>query len=66
MMIRRILALFGYIKIPREAVELSMLLEDECKLMATVLQTSEIARVHEAAHTLTEFLRSGRLISKRS
>ena len=62
-MIRFILSLFGYVHVPREAVELSMFVEDYCALVADVLKSSEVVRIHKAAHAITEFLRSGRLIS---
>ena len=62
-MIQTILAFFGYTKIPIEAVQLSMLVESEHRRVAEKLPDNEYAqRIYKAAKTITEFLRSGRLL----
>ena len=74
-MIRTILAFFGYIKVPREAVQMSMLLEDDFKdLIDLFMDIGEDAPTYKnlAKHlkdrkrgmeAMTAFLRSGRLLT---
>ena len=68
-MIRTILAYFGYVKIPKEAILLSMSIEDLIVAVAKQGKCSSpeaeayISMRVEAAKTITNFLRSGRLIS---
>ena len=73
-MIRTILAFFGYIKIPIEVVQISMLLEDDFKdLIDLFLDIGEDAPTYKklavhlksrkrAMEAMTAFLRSGRLL----
>ena len=74
-MVRTILAFFGYVKVPKEAVQMSMLLEDDFKdLIELFLDIGEDAPSYKevaehlrqrkrAMEVMTEFLRSGRLLS---
>lgn len=75
-MVRTILAFFGYVKVPKEAVQMSMLLEDDFKdLIELFLDIGEDAppsykevakrlkNRKRAMEVMTEFLRSGRLLS---
>ena len=55
-MFRFILAFFGYVKVPKEAIQLSMILEEGWKKLS-------MAKAYESQKALTWFLRSGRLIS---
>ena len=61
---RTILAFFGYVQVPKAAVELSMRTEDALKSVRKLLLPETSAYLDKAlqgAETLTEFLRSGRL-----
>lgn len=67
-MIRTILAFFGYVKVPKEVVELAMLIENGYKIMLKVFESEKVnsidaKKLHEASKTLTKFLRSGRLLT---
>lgn len=74
-MIQTILAFFGYVKVPREAVQLCMVLEDDFKDLITLfLAIGENAPSYKklAEHlrerkrgmeSMTAFLRSGRLLT---
>lgn len=73
-MLRTILAFFGYVKVPVEAVQMSMCLEDDFKNMITICslegeKNSDFKKLAgcleiriKAIQILTEFLRSGRLL----
>jgi len=63
-MIRTILAFFGYVKIPKAAVQLAMKQEDvlECIQAALPERSKKLSQHQRGARTLTQFLRSGRLI----
>jgi len=64
-MIRILLAFFGYVKVPTEAVRLSMLLEHFFKRISEYQPEDERKKLlYEASHSLTEFLRSGKLLDK--
>ena len=69
-MLRTILAFFGYTKIPKAAVELSMLLEDDFRMMEEMIVlikpefTGHLENRLEGMRTLTNFLRSGRLLRR--
>lgn len=62
-MFQTIMAFFGYVKIPKEAVELSMKLEREWKWLAERTGNAAANARLMAQETLTEFLRSGKLLS---
>ena len=63
-MFRTILAFCGYVKIPKEAVRLAMVIKHDALLMHRKSPDNEhIQKIHEAAGALGEFLRSGRLLS---
>ena len=66
-MIRTVLAFFGYVKIPTEAVQISIVQEDFIKLVCKYLKTEETKKVGhkhlELQKTLTQFLRSGALLN---
>ena len=74
-MINTILAYFGYVKVPKEAVQMSMCFEDDFKdLIDLFLDIGEDAPSYKklAEHlkarkrgmeVMTEFLRSGRLLT---
>lgn len=70
-MIRTILSFFGYVKVPKEAVLLSIEVEDFIKGIAESYDNKTIGQdvkeslwfMHRMANTLTHYLRSGRLIS---
>ena len=74
-MIELILAFFGYVKVPREAVQMCMVLEDDFKdLIDLFLDIGEHAPSYKqlAEHlrdrkrgmeAMTAFLRSGRLLT---
>lgn len=72
-MIRTTLAFFGYVKIPVEAVQLSISLECLTESLKEYAEKNprsikgdnhdEIKRYHVAAKTLTKFLRSGKLLA---
>jgi hypothetical protein len=76
-MLRTILAFFGYVKVPKEAVQISILTEDLIKNQILVLELSKTYRLrpeltsklvtalkrHEvASHAITSFLQSGRML----
>lgn len=64
---RTILAFFGYVKVPRAAVELSIRIEVTLKAVSRLIYPDTSASLEAAAHdaeTLTEFLRSGRLLNR--
>jgi len=65
-MICTILAFFGYVKIPKVAVQLAMRNEDilECIQMALPERSKKLSQHQKGAKTLTEFLRSGRLLDE--
>lgn len=63
-MIRTILAFFGYVKVPKEAVVLAMDLEEGYKRLSTKFpQNVFLKQLYETAKTITGWLRSGRLLS---
>lgn len=65
-MIRFLLGWFGYTKVPKEAIELSMKQEDFFKKFMAVQETETGRNLLEmylkGQQTLTSFLRSGRLL----
>ena len=66
--IRFIMAEFGYVKIPREAVQLSMAQEEAFKLVIKAIESTghespAFRKALGAQRALTYFLRSGRLIT---
>ena len=73
-MLQTILAFFGYIKVPIEAVQMSMCLEDDFKdIIDLFMDIGEDAPTYKelakhlkqrkrAMETMTAFLRSGRLL----
>jgi len=71
-MIQTILAFFGYTKIPKEAIQISILLENDFKDLILLFegqsnpkfkQFAEHLKVREKAlKTMTSFLRSGKLL----
>jgi hypothetical protein len=63
MMIRTILAFFGYVKVPKEAILLSMKIEETYRQLSKKLPA--FITLYEAARSVTAFLRSGRLLSFR-
>ncbi len=62
-MIQTILAFFGYTRIPKEAIELSILVEEGYRRMSKKLPNSEFTKLYESAKAITWFLRSGRLLN---
>jgi len=63
-MIRTILAFCGYVKVPREAIRLSMEIEEGYKRLHNLVPENESAALlYKGSKTMTAFLRSGRLIS---
>jgi len=66
-MLQTILAFWGYVKIPKDAIYLSMRLENllkEAVDMAALSDEAEnLKNYHQSAKALTAFLRAGRLIS---
>lgn len=66
-MFQTLLAFFGYVKVPKEAIQMCIYLEDEFKTLATVLgKENPTLKPHfeeryKVMHTLTQFLRTGRL-----
>ena len=74
-MIRTILAFCGYVKVPVECIQMSMLLEDDFKDLIDLfldigedVPTYKKLAVHlksrkRAMETMTAFLRSGRLLT---
>jgi hypothetical protein len=65
---KTLLSLFGYVKVPKEAVLLSIQLEDIFKQFISALESPEskkdMLKCLNAQRTLTQFLRSGRLLVK--
>lgn len=66
-MFQTILAFFGYVKVPKEAIQMSMVLEDDFKGLADVFRDNLKAKAwfsyrQESMKALTEFLRNGRLL----
>lgn len=62
--IRLLLAFFGYVKIPYEAVLLAMELERWHEALHKRVPNNEaFKQLHDASKTITHFLRSGRIIS---
>ena len=59
-MIQTILAFFGYTKIPKEVIQLSMLVEEGYRKISEKLPNSEFTKLHESAKKITWFLRSGK------
>lgn len=60
---RFILGWFGYIKVPKEAVELAMKVQQANKIVSDLMPASaNAAQLYEMSKTITEFLRSGRLL----
>jgi len=63
-MIRTPLAFFGYVKVPKEAVEISMIIQEAQRRLLKKIPDSESAKtLYELSKTITNFLRSGRLVS---
>jgi len=63
-MLRTILAFCGYVKIPKEAILLSMRVELGYKILCSKMPECENSRIlYKSARAITEFLRSGRLLS---
>ena len=66
-MIKYLLGYFGYVKIPKAAVQLSFKVESDLKILLEHLTSPSsvelIIPMYNASHTLTEFLRSGRFIT---
>ena len=63
-MIRTILAFFGYMKVPVEAVQLSELVTSFIREAEKKSgQAEKLLPYFEASKTITKFLRSGRLLS---
>lgn len=60
---RTLLAFFGYMKVPKEAIQLSMLVEEGYRRISKKLPNSEFSKLYESAKTITKFLRSGRLLT---
>ena len=61
---RTILAFFGYVKVPKEVVLLSMLIEESyCRASKKVPDSESLATLYKSAKTITKFLRSGRLLT---
>lgn len=63
-MIRFILAWFGYVKVPKEAIQLSMMLEDGWRVVLKHIPDNieSAPKLLKINQTLTKFLRSGRLL----
>ena len=67
-MLKTILAFFGYVKVPKEAIQMSILIESHFKLLSEIIGHTEpelaerLKNLHKVAETLTDFLRSGRLL----
>ena len=62
-MFRLILGFFGYVKIPREAVQLSVRIEDTCRIVEEEIPRTDLTEgIYKNAQTLTQFLRSGRML----
>lgn len=63
-MIRTLLGFLGYMRVPKEAVQLSILVEDCLKQISRDQpDESDLCRAYRASKILTWFLRSGRLLN---
>ena len=62
-MLRTILAFFGYVKIPKEAILLSMRMELGYKILYKETPGEQSKILYDSAKAMTGFLRSGRLLS---
>ena len=67
-MFKLILAFCGYVKVPKEAIQLCMRTEDDFKEMGELFKDnprlqSWFSQRQNSMRILTEFLRSGRLLS---
>ena len=62
-MIRTILAFFGYVKIPKGAVMLSMRMELGFKIIYEKMPGEQSKILYDSAKAMTGFLRSGRLLA---
>ena len=63
-MMRFILALFGYVKVPKAAVQISMEIEESYRRISkTFPEIENFKMLYKGSKTMTDFLRSGRLIS---
>ena len=64
-----ILAYFGYVKVPKEAIRICMLLEDDFKDLINLMTqirpefVDHLKVRYKAMKTLTNFLRSGKLLN---
>jgi hypothetical protein len=63
-----IMSYFGYVKIPLEAIQLSMAQEDAFKKIVEAIEKNghkavAYRKVLEAQRAMTRFLRSGRLVT---
>lgn len=67
-MFRTIFAFFGYVKVPKTAVRLNIWLEDTIIKVSNCIdpQTPKVEEyfkmMQEASKTITDFLRSGRML----
>ncbi len=61
-MFKTLLAFCGYIKVPKEAILLSMEIEYGYELLSKK-KVKGALRLYKSAQTITKFLRSGRLVS---
>lgn len=63
-----IFAFFGYVKVPKEAIEICMLIQDDFKSVIQLMtlikpeMAEHLAERVKAMQTLTKFLRAGRLL----
>ena len=62
-MLRTILAFFGYVKIPQNAVLLSMRMELGFKILYEKMPGEQSKILYDSAKAMTGFLRSGRLLA---
>jgi len=62
-MLRTILAFFGYVKIPKGAVVLSMRMELGFKIIYEKMPGEDSKILYDSAKAMTGFLRSGRLLA---
>ena len=64
-MLRTVLACFGYVKVPKEAVILSMRIEDGYRILANKMPFSEnTQRLYRFASVIREFLQTGRMVQR--
>lgn len=67
-LISRILATFGYAKVPKEAVQLSLFLESRAERALSIVEGQEAIKFYseilEAQRALTKLLQSGRMLSR--